>query len=260
MESIPNKSKVIVFVETKSGADALADFMFDEEERLGIVVESLHSDKSQAQRSAILRAFANSRINCLFATGVAARGLDINDISHVVVYDFPKPKGKSGVEDFVHRIGRTARGNRKGEAITFFHEERDKNHATALYKILKSTNQEVPPELEAIVREEEKKKSKRHSRGRRHQSTGRRQRRSWGGDGDRRSNRSWRNGSGKHKNRGQRGQSGRGRYQSWRDDGERNRGGSPYGRGNGRQYEEERRPSSKHGRGRWSKHGHSDRF
>ena len=241
MENIPSKSKVIVFTETKRGADNLADFMFDEEERLGIVVESIHSDKSQGQRTAILRAFANSRINCLFATGVAARGLDIHDISHVIVYDFPKPKGRSGMEDFVHRIGRTARGNRKGEAITFFHEERDKNHATALHKILKSTNQEVPPELEAIVKIQEKKNNKRHSRGQRHQTSSRRQRRNRSDDGDRRSNRSWRSGGGKHKSQGQRGNGSRGRHKSWRDDGGRNRGASRYGRGIGRRYGDEKR-------------------
>ena len=61
-----------------------------------------------------------------------------------------EPKGKSGIEDFV-RIGRTARGNRKGHAITFFHAERDKHQAGALCEILKSVGQEVPEELQAIV-------------------------------------------------------------------------------------------------------------
>ena len=125
--------------------------MYEEEERLNIVCESIHSDKSQRERSGILKAFAQSRITALFATGVAARGLDVKDVSHVIIYDFPKPKGKSGIEDFVHRIGRTARGNRKGHAITFFHAERDKHQAGALCKILKSVGQEVPEELQATV-------------------------------------------------------------------------------------------------------------
>lgn len=91
----------------------LCDSMFHEEERLNIVCESIHSDKQQRVRTQILQAFQRGKITTLFATGVAARGLDVKDITHVIIYDFPQSKGDTGMEDYVHRVGRTARGERK---------------------------------------------------------------------------------------------------------------------------------------------------
>ena len=183
-ESMPKGSKCIVFTDTKRAADELADLMYEEEERLDIVCESLHSDKSQRERTQILKAFTQSRITALFATGVAARGLDVKDVSHVVIYDFPKPKGKSGIEDFVHRIGRTARGDRQGEAITLFHAEKDKHQADSLCRILKSVGQEIPEELQAIVpRRQEKRAGGGRGRHRGGDTGGGRSSRRWGRDG-----------------------------------------------------------------------------
>ena len=211
-ESMPKGSKVIVFTDTKRAADQLADMMYDEEERLGIVCESLHSDKSQRERTQILKAFTQSRITALFATGVAARGLDVKDISHVIVYDFPQSKGKSGVEDFVHRIGRTARGNRTGEAITFFHPEKDQHQAGALCQILKSTGHAVPEELQAIVPRGQRRRGsggggRRGNQGSRPGGSGR-SARNWGGEGGRRGGRG--GGGGRGGRGGGRGRGGRG--------------------------------------------------
>ena len=97
-----------------------------------------------------MNAFKTGQTRVLFATDVAARGLDVKDITHVICYDFPKPKGASGIEDFVHRIGRTARGGASGSAITFFTYE-NKRHAGDLVGLLRRAKQEVPAELEALV-------------------------------------------------------------------------------------------------------------
>jgi len=151
LENLPKRSKTIVFTQTKVAADMLCDSLYDEEERLGIVCESIHSDKQQRVRTQILRAFTTGRIDTLFATGVAARGLDVKDITHVIIYDFPNQKGDGGMEDYVHRVGRTARGDRLGEAITFF-TPADGHHAPELCDLLRSGEQEIPDELKAMER------------------------------------------------------------------------------------------------------------
>jgi superfamily II DNA/RNA helicase len=80
----------------------------------GFKVGSLHGDKAQFQRQRTLRAFKENEINILIATDVAARGLDVADITHVINFDKP-----NNYEDYVHRIGRTGRANAKGFALTF---------------------------------------------------------------------------------------------------------------------------------------------
>jgi ATP-dependent RNA helicase DDX5/DBP2 len=155
--SLSPNDKVIVFMSTKKSCDIIANTFYDE----GIHCDSLHGDKNQWQRTSILNAFKSSQIRILFATDVAARGLDVVDITHVICYDFPKPKGEGGIEDFVHRIGRTARGNRKGKAITFFTKDNSK-HANTLIQLLKRAKQIVPDELKAMI---EKKNDTRGNRG-----------------------------------------------------------------------------------------------
>jgi len=100
----------LVFSRTKHGADRIGKKL----EKLGHEVEIIHGDRSQGQRTAALKAFATGRCRVLVATDVAARGIDISNIAHVVNYDLP-----NGSDDFVHRIGRTGRAGAKGVATTF---------------------------------------------------------------------------------------------------------------------------------------------
>lgn len=102
--------KVIVFGETKFGVQRLSDKLLTH----GISAEAIHGNKSQGQRNRALNAFKSDRANVLVATDVAARGLDIRDVSHVINYDQPK-----SYDDYVHRIGRTGRGGKSGKALTF---------------------------------------------------------------------------------------------------------------------------------------------
>lgn len=102
--------KVIVFGETKFGVQRLSDKL----EKHGITSQAIHGNKSQGQRTRALRAFANDEATVLVATDVAARGLDIPNVSHVINYDTPQT-----YDDYVHRIGRTGRGGKSGTALTF---------------------------------------------------------------------------------------------------------------------------------------------
>src|SRR5580698_3750329 len=100
----------LVFSCTKHGADRISKKL----EKLGHDSDVIHGDRSQSQRTAALKGFANGRHRVLVATDVAARGIDVNDIAHVVNYDLPNAS-----DDFVHRIGRTGRAGKKGVATTF---------------------------------------------------------------------------------------------------------------------------------------------
>ena len=100
----------LVFARTKHGSDRITRKL----EKLGHKVEVIHGDRSQSQRSAALKKFADGKCRVLVATDVAARGIDIQHIAHVVNYDLP-----NGSDDFVHRIGRTGRAGAKGVATTF---------------------------------------------------------------------------------------------------------------------------------------------
>jgi len=101
--------RVLVFTRTKRGADRLSHIL---EKRLH-KASRIHGDRSQAQREAALRGFKNGQTRVLVATDVAARGIDIDSVSHVINYDVPE-----AAEDYVHRIGRTGRAGQKGRAIT----------------------------------------------------------------------------------------------------------------------------------------------
>jgi ATP-dependent RNA helicase RhlE len=100
----------LVFSRTKHGADRIAKKL----ERLGHDVDVIHGDRSQSQRTAALKGFSTGKHRVLVATDVAARGIDVQDIAHVVQYDLP-----NGTDDFVHRIGRTGRAGASGVATTF---------------------------------------------------------------------------------------------------------------------------------------------
>lgn len=102
--------KVLVFGSTKMIVDKLTTSL----NTRGFRVDSIHGNKPQNKRQRVIRAFKNDEINIMVATDVAARGLDIADITHVINYDQP-----NNYQDYIHRIGRTGRGNSKGFALTF---------------------------------------------------------------------------------------------------------------------------------------------
>jgi ATP-dependent RNA helicase RhlE len=106
----PEFTKVLIFGETKWGVQKLADRL----ERRGLKVAAIHGNKSQPQRQRALNDFKAERVQALIATDVAARGLDIPNVSHVINFDAPKQ-----YEDYIHRIGRTGRAGQMGKALTF---------------------------------------------------------------------------------------------------------------------------------------------
>ncbi|XP_059294161.1 ATP-dependent RNA helicase-like protein DB10 isoform X2 [Lycium ferocissimum] len=129
-------SKIIIFCSTKKMCDRLASNL-----TRPFGAAAIHGDKSQGERDHVLSQFRTGRSPVLVATDVAARGLDVKDIRVVVNFDFP-----TGIEDYVHRIGRTGRAGATGEAYTFFCDQ-DAKHASDLIKVLEGANQKVPTEL-----------------------------------------------------------------------------------------------------------------
>ena len=106
--------QTLVFTRTKHGANKLAEFLG----RSGYPVDAIHGNKSQSARTQALESFRQGRVGVLVATDVASRGLDVDGISHVVNFDVPHSP-----EDYVHRIGRTARAGRVGNALTLMSPE-----------------------------------------------------------------------------------------------------------------------------------------
>ena len=103
-------SKVIVFGRTKHGVEKLGELLSQN----GVKAESIHGNKNHSNRQRSLENFKQGRVQVLVATDVASRGIDIKDVSHVINFDLP-----ATYDDYVHRIGRTGRGNKKGKALTF---------------------------------------------------------------------------------------------------------------------------------------------
>jgi ATP-dependent RNA helicase RhlE len=103
-------NKVLIFGRTKHGVEKLTMGLTMK----GFRADSIHGNKTQSKRQAALKNFRENRVQILVATDVAARGLDISDVSHVINYDIP-----ATYEDYIHRIGRTGRANKKGIALTF---------------------------------------------------------------------------------------------------------------------------------------------
>ncbi len=103
-------SKVLIFGRTKHGVEKLSHALASK----GFKAESIHGNKNFSQRQRALKSFKDNQAKILVATDVAARGLDIADVSHVINFDLPATH-----DDYVHRIGRTGRGNKTGKALTF---------------------------------------------------------------------------------------------------------------------------------------------
>lgn len=119
----------LVFVRTKHGADRVARRL----KQSGHAATSIHGDRTQSQRTAALRSFSQGQARVLVATDVAARGIDVAHVAHVVNYDMPKV-----AEDFVHRVGRTGRASKSGVASTFAAPE-ERGDLRRIEKALKIT-------------------------------------------------------------------------------------------------------------------------
>ncbi|CAK9138833.1 unnamed protein product [Ilex paraguariensis] len=133
-------SKVIIFCSTKKLCEQLARGV-----GRNFGAAAIHGDKSQGERDWVLNQFRSGKSPILVATDVAARGLDIKDIRVVINYDFP-----TGVEDYVHRIGRTGRAGATGVSYTFLSDQ-DWKYAAELVKVLEGANQHVPPEVREMA-------------------------------------------------------------------------------------------------------------
>jgi len=129
--------KIIVFVLYKKEVDRVERTLRSK----GFQAVGMSSDKGQADRTAAIENFKNGKVRLLVATDVAGRGLDINDIALVINYSFPLT-----VEDYVHRIGRTGRGGKSGESITFF-TKNDKHLSGELINVMREANAHVPEDL-----------------------------------------------------------------------------------------------------------------
>lgn len=125
----PAFKMVLIFSRTKHGANRIARQL----EREGIQVATLHSNRSQNQRLKALRDFKEGAVRVLVATDIAARGIDVEGISHVINYDFPMHH-----EDYIHRIGRTGRAETRGEAISFITPQ-DQSSVRSLERSTKKT-------------------------------------------------------------------------------------------------------------------------
>jgi ATP-dependent RNA helicase RhlE len=158
----PAMTQVLVFVGTKFGTSRLATWL----EREGINATAIHGDKSQQDRTKALEAFKSGAARVLVATDVAARGLDIDDLPHVINYELPRV-----AEDYVHRIGRTGRAGKKGEATSLVAPE-EKPRLAEIEKLTKfKIEQVVVPGFEpgtAAPPEERGERPEREGRGHGH--------------------------------------------------------------------------------------------
>jgi len=132
----PSMTQALVFVGTKFGTSRLASWL----ERQGVNADAIHGDKSQQQRTEALEAFKAGRARVLVATDVAARGLDIDDLPHVINYELPHT-----AEDYIHRIGRTGRAGKKGDAISLVAPE-EKGRLADIERLIKFKIEQVEAE------------------------------------------------------------------------------------------------------------------
>lgn len=135
------ESLTLIFVETKKGADSLEEYLFNCDHP----VTSIHGDRTQIQREEALKCFRSGECPILVATAVAARGLDIPHVRHVINFDLP-----TDVEEYVHRIGRTGRMGNLGVATSFFNEK-NRNISSELVQLLVEAKQDVPGFLDSFA-------------------------------------------------------------------------------------------------------------
>ncbi|KAI2782137.1 DEAD-domain-containing protein [Daldinia loculata] len=140
-------ARTIIFVNSKRTADEIDDFLFHK----GMPCTSMHSDRTQREREDAMRAFRSGKSALLIATGVTARGIDVRNVRYVINFDLPSAD-HGGIQEYVHRIGRTGRIGYTGSATSFF-TERDESLAEDLTKILMETQQPVPDFLQQYIPE-----------------------------------------------------------------------------------------------------------
>jgi len=137
-------TRTLIFVNSKRQADLLDDFLFNRD----LPSTSIHADRTQREREDALRAFRSGTAPIMVATGVTARGLDIKNILHVINFDMPSA-AYGGIQEYVHRIGRTARIGNEGLATSFYND-RNEDIAEDLVKILMESGSNVPDFLEHL--------------------------------------------------------------------------------------------------------------
>ena len=142
LKKMKPSDKFIIFCGRKATVDQLSSNLCVQ----GVENDAIHGGRDQECREQALRDFRSGEIKILFATDVASRGIDVDDISVVINYDFPR-----NMEEYVHRVGRTGRQGRKGRSVTFF-TRRDWDYAGELIEILEKTNQKVPEFLPDMAR------------------------------------------------------------------------------------------------------------
>lgn len=140
----------LIFVETKRAADQLEEELY----HAGFPSTSIHGDRSQPERERALESFRSGRTPILVATDVAARGLDISNVAHVINFDMPRD-----IDDYVHRIGRTGRAGNSGVATAFFNDK-NRNLVRELVVLLEEANQEVPSWLSQMNTEMSRQSSR----------------------------------------------------------------------------------------------------
>ncbi|ARK30936.1 DEAD/DEAH box helicase [Halalkalibacter krulwichiae] len=136
----------ILFCRTKKGVAELAEAL----QARGYLADGLHGDLTQSQRDAVMKKFRDSSIEFLIATDVAARGIDVDNVTHVINYDIPQDP-----ESYVHRIGRTGRAGRKGLALTLV-TPREMKHLRSIEQEIKMSipSQDVPTIEEVVVKQQ----------------------------------------------------------------------------------------------------------
>ncbi len=151
--------RVIVFTRTKHGANKVAEHL----NKSGVQADAIHGNKSQNARQRALDSFRSGKLRVLVATDIAARGIDIDDITHVVNFELPNEP-----ESYVHRIGRTARAGAGGAAISFC-DGSEKNYLRDIEKLTRMKIEVVPHELPDLTPEQIKQMNEpRPAHGHRH--------------------------------------------------------------------------------------------
>lgn len=147
--------KAIIFCGRKDRADSLScDFALGK-----INCQSIHGNRDQSDREQALADIKSGEVSILIATDVASRGIDIEDITYVVNFDFPR-----NIEEYVHRVGRTGRANRTGTSLSFMTRS-DWGSAAELIVILKEAGQAVPEEVQAMADRFKAKKERERAEG-----------------------------------------------------------------------------------------------
>eukprot|EP00099_Drosophila_melanogaster_P022317 NP_649767.1 uncharacterized protein Dmel_CG7878 [Drosophila melanogaster] len=155
VKNMSSTDKIIIFCGRKVRADDLSSELTLD----GFMTQCIHGNRDQMDREQAIADIKSGVVRILVATDVASRGLDIEDITHVINYDFPH-----NIEEYVHRVGRTGRAGRQGTSISFFTRE-DWAMAKELIEILQEAEQEVPDELHNMARRFKAMKDKRAAEG-----------------------------------------------------------------------------------------------